>query len=170
MKNKKIMYLLVILLILVIATGCSKKHGNNSKKDDEYDASDFIYMLNLEKTGYIIAGVSNRDPYILKAKIPSKHNVLPVVGIGDYAFYGCSNLTSIEIPNSVTSIGEGAFYYCSNLTSIEIPNSVTSIGEYAFYYCSNLTIRCEANNKPSGWDNYWNPDNCVVVWGYKKYQ
>ena len=62
-----------------------------------------------------------------------------VTSIGDRAFYDCSGLTSVEIPNSVTSIGRSAFSDCSGLTSVEIPNSVTSIGEYAFSYCSGLT-------------------------------
>ena len=58
---------------------------------------------------------------------------------GDSAFSGCSGLTSVVIPNSVTSIGERAFDGCSGLTSITIPNSVTSIGYYAFDGCSGLT-------------------------------
>jgi hypothetical protein len=60
--------------------------------------------------------------------------------IGYQAFYNCSGLTSIVIPNSVTSIGNSAFYYCTSLISIEIPNSVTSIGNSAFYYCTSLTL------------------------------
>ncbi len=61
-----------------------------------------------------------------------------VTSIGQYAFDGCSGLTSVTIGNSVTSIGEMAFYGCRGLTSVTIPNSVTSIGELAFYGCSGL--------------------------------
>ena len=59
--------------------------------------------------------------------------------IGGYAFKGCSSLTSVTIPNSVTSIGDSAFEACSSLTSVTIPNSVTSIGGFAFSSCRSLT-------------------------------
>ena len=59
--------------------------------------------------------------------------------IGNYAFYKCSAVSSITIPESVTSIGSSAFYACTDLTSITISSSVTSIGIQAFSYCSSLT-------------------------------
>ena len=62
-----------------------------------------------------------------------------VTTIGDSAFWECENLTTVIIPNSVTTLSNQAFIYCSNLTTITIPNSVTSIGSGAFQGCRSLT-------------------------------
>lgn len=62
-----------------------------------------------------------------------------VTSIGDYAFFGCSGLSSVTISNSVTSIGHAAFFGCSGLSSMTIPNSITSISDSMFYSCSNLS-------------------------------
>ena len=70
--------------------------------------------------------------------IPDTLDKIKVTGIGYEAFYGCNNLTSVSIPDSVTSIGTYAFKECSGLTSVSIPNKVTSIGNGAFGMCSNL--------------------------------
>ncbi|MGM9830222.1 MAG: leucine-rich repeat protein, partial [Muribaculaceae bacterium] len=79
--------------------------------------------------------------------------------IGDHAFYGCSGLTSVSIPNSVTSIGESAFCYCSSLASITIGKSVTSIGGGAFFNCSGLTsIIVDSENQI-----YDSRENCNAI-------
>ncbi|MBQ4155521.1 MAG: leucine-rich repeat domain-containing protein, partial [Clostridia bacterium] len=70
-----------------------------------------------------------------------------VTSIGERVFYGCSKLTNITMPNSVTSIGDYAFAWCESLTSVTIPYSVTSIGEEAFYECYSLkSIIVNGNN------------------------
>lgn len=73
-----------------------------------------------------------------KITIPHKIEKYQVVGIGVWAFDGCSSLQSIVIPDSVTEIGEKAFYRCDSLQSISIPDSVTEIGKCAFFECFSL--------------------------------
>ena len=93
--------------------------------------------------------------------------------IGDNAFKICDALTSITIPNSVTSIGYGAFYECYALTSITIPNSVTSIGNSAFTYCESLTSVTIPNSVTSfgggAFDGCYSLTSIVVESGNSNY-
>ena len=104
-----------------------------------YDAEidDIYYNLILKsKTAEVTSG---NNKYKGEVNIPSsieKDGVIyPVTSIGSSAFYYCTGLTDITIPNSVTSIGGQAFMGCWGLTSINIPNSVTSISSSAFSGC-----------------------------------
>ena len=101
----------------------------------------------------VIDNLRYADTYLVETvdKSLSTYNIKQgTKWIGDYAFRSCSSLTSVTIPNSVTSIREYAFVYCSGLTSVTIPNSVTNIGSCAFYECCSLTaITCEAVNPPA---------------------
>ncbi|MBR5593668.1 MAG: leucine-rich repeat protein [Bacteroidaceae bacterium] len=93
---------------------------------------------NSQPDGVVYAG---KVLYKYKGRMPSNTSITIKEGtlsITDYAFYECSGLTSITIPNSVKSIGNYAFNRCG-LTSVTIGNSVTSIGQWAFYNCKGLT-------------------------------
>ena len=72
---------------------------------------------------------------VIPAKVTHNGAVYSVIGIGDRAFIGSFDLTSITLPNSVTNIEGYAFSNCISLTSITLPNSVTSIGEAVFNDC-----------------------------------
>ena len=108
---------------------------------------DLYYNLDATNKTAEVTPHNSAYPYwstsITTANIPSsvEYNSVTysVTSIGNYAFVGCSSLTSVTIPNSVTSIGNGAFAGCSGLTSVTIGNSVANIGGEAFAECSSLT-------------------------------
>ena len=109
------------------------------------NASELINGLyyDFDKSDMTASVSSNRNftggDLIIPEKVEYNEEIYSVTSIGEDAFWGCSGLTSVEIPNSVTSIGFRAFSGCTGLTSVEIPNSVTSIGWYAFSGCTGLT-------------------------------
>ena len=109
--------------------------NNNEVADDGYIYfvhNGIRYML---KEGKVIVARQPRSlsgEIVLPESVAYKGNTYKITAIRVAAFYGCSGLTSITIPDSVTSIGSEAFRNCSSLTSITIPDGVTSIGDEAF--------------------------------------
>ena len=102
--------------------------------------------------GYYIGDV------VIPETITYNNTAYSVTSIGIGAFAN-SELTAINIPNSVSSIGRQAFFCCYGLTSLTIGNSVSSIGDEAFYYCSGLTsVAVDKNN-----DTYDSRDNCNAI-------
>lgn len=89
--------------------------------------SAFISSTSLEGTYEIPTSVMDPNGYTFS-----------VTSIGDYAFYECSNLISVDIPAQITTIGHFAFGGCEKLSSISFPNSLTSIGRYAFDNCKDI--------------------------------
>jgi len=113
-------------------------------------AGDYNYTTNDDTvtiTGYNgPAGMMN---------IPATINGLPVVSIGEYAFSGCSGLTSVTIPSSVTSIWDYAFSGCSGLTGVIFEGNAPRVGTSVFYSASNAIIYRVAD--ATGWPTVPNP-------------
>ena len=148
-----------------IAAWCAISFGDD-------DANPLSYAHNLYLNGELVTdlvipnSVTSIGDYafsgcsgLTSIEIPNS-----VTSIGDYAFFDCSSLTSVTIPNSVTSIGDEAFLSCSGLTSVTIPNSVTSIGDLAFYSCDGLTsVTIEAETPPTLGENaFYYTNNCPI--------
>lgn len=91
------------------------------------------YITSAEELTCTVTTTNISGDVVIPEKVTYEEKTYTVTSIGNSAFYGCSSLTSIEIPSSVTSISNYAFEGCSSLTNIKIPNSVTSIGDFAFY-------------------------------------
>ena len=132
MKRRILSMLLVLMMLLSIMPTAA--FADKSSTDVVYNVESGKIYFN-KSTGEI----TDCDSTVTKAVIPSEINGTSVMSIGNNAFWDCSSLTSIKLPNSVKSIGKQAFYNCTSLTSITLPNSVKSIGDYAFDGCSSLT-------------------------------
>ena len=126
----------------------------------DFKYGDLYYNITSESEKTVEVTFQKQDSYFdnyadltavtVPTNITYNGTIYNVVAIGGDAFSYCEGLTSITIPNSVTSIGESTFYYCKGLTSVTIPNSVTSIGDHAFWGCTGLTSVVIGNNDSLG--------------------
>ena len=102
--------------------------------------------------------------YLNNARVTNLNNASGATSIGSYAFYGCTSLSTANIPTSVQSIGNQAFTGCTGLTSVTIFSSVQSIGNYAFNGCPNLTsVTINSNAVASA--NYSSSSNFLTRFG-----
>lgn len=121
-----------LLLVAVSIVAAAIAHAQS------FTVGRIIYSPTSESTAEVVFN----DAFIGDATIPNTVSnngiTYTITSIGEGAFNGCTNLTSVIIPNTVTSIGKNAFFYCTSLVSVSIPASVTSIGNGTFNGCSSL--------------------------------
>ena len=139
----------------VYYTGSIKQWEDINIYDDNYILLSAEIIFNYKETpdlpydnvtDYLFYEISNNEAVITGCDsrisgdviIPSMLGGYTVASISNTAFYNCSSMTSVLIPNSVTTIGDSAFYNCSSLTKVSIGKGVTSIGDSAFYGCFSI--------------------------------
>ena len=153
-----------LLFLALLATTCLWAY--------DFQSGDLYYKITSSSEPFTVEVTNNGTYTLTSAVIPSsvEYNGITyaVTSIGQDAFYACTSLTSISIPNSVTTIGYLAFTGCSSLTSISIPKSVTEIGKTqyggtyrgpVFTYCPALTSIVVEEGNPI----YDSRDNCNAI-------
>ena len=145
MKNSNLMtrVALTLLVMMLTATTAWADDSGSCGNNVTYKYSESTHTLTISGSGAMENYGTPTPPWhyafqsctnMTSVSIPNS-----VTSIGFYAFVSCSSLMSVSIPNSVTSINHNAFSYCSSLTSVSIPSSVTSINSCLFRQCSSLT-------------------------------
>ena len=145
MKQNLLKSLLLALLLAMLPRVASAYDFMVDGLCYNYNSDGTSVTVTYEGTGSFGYGYSNLNgDLVIPESVTSNGTTYSVTTIDSDAFYDCTGLTSVTIPNSVTTIGSIAFYGCTGLTSVTIPNSVTAIGSGAFYNTAWF------NNQPDG--------------------
>ena len=120
------------------------------------------FQLSSDGTYYSVIGLGAETGE--EIEIPDKYKDVPVKEIADNVFNGSTHLRKVKIHSGLTKIGTEAFKGCVNIHEMRIPLSVTEMGSGAFAGCSNMHFRCEAPEKPSGWEENSISDVSCVTW------
>lgn len=145
---RKILAMLLAVLMLSVLVACGDKQDDTTgdtvinvgslKMTYRAENGDtFTYEYD-KSTTVIITGFSGNDePHVVT--IPATIEDKTVVAIGDEAFFACSNISAVELPEGLTAIGNYAFANCEALKEVRLPSTLKTIGDCAFYSCDALS-------------------------------
>lgn len=150
---RKTFTLLIALLALTVSSWA---------QSNEVQIGDFWYQLETQgslKLAYVmkLPGSSDFESYgntvsgdiVIPATVEYNTEVYQVMGLLDYAFVGCSEITSVTIEEGVTSVNNHAFWECSSLTTVTLPSTIMDLGDQAFGFSGLTTITIKAPNPPT---------------------
>ena len=158
MMQKKIKSLIYAGLGLILCVLLCGGIGMTAQAEESKTYGDFTYEE--AKDGITITGYTGKAKKVI---IPDMINGTEVISIGNKAFWECTSLTGVTIPEGVTSIGNDAFSLCGNLTSISLPKSLTSIGSYGFSGTDLTSITIPENVRSIGCEAFFLCDKLKKV-------
>jgi hypothetical protein len=108
----------------------------------DFEENGIYYLITGPNTASVTYKDRNFNSYSGTVNVPAtvthEGQTYTVTAVGRLAFYNCTGLTSVTLPNTVTLLDYAAFYNCTSLTSVNIPSSVTTLGEFCFESCESL--------------------------------
>ena len=144
-----------LLTVVPLSASAAQTGNNRSSAVNPYSNIRYRVLDDEAKTAEITAYGNTTGT----VTIPSQIDSFTIVSVAKEAFYGCSDMLEIYIPNTVTSIGDSAFANCTGLLEVVIPPSVTSIGSNAFSGCTRL-YRMSVDEGNTVYDSR---DNCRAI-------
>ena len=130
------MVLTALALVAVLAFGCFVLM-NESDSADAVSIDGLEYSIN--ESGATVTGYSgSSSSVIIPSSITQDGIDYPVISIDHSAFYGCSTIESVVIPDSVNSLGSNVFEGCSNLTDVVLGDNISTMGPMVFHQCTSL--------------------------------
>lgn len=164
---KKITIIAIVLTIIIASlASCASSKGGDLTSINNYvapnytvtvDTGTFTFAEGQGDTAIITkySGLYTEHEVTIPDTIQFQGGTRTVTAIGDEAFYYCTSVTSIKIPETVVTIGKNAFTGCSKLSSITIPDAVTTINNSAFRGCTSLkSVTFSANSNLKEIGNY----------------
>ena len=159
---------LLILLAAMLWCGSALAAGSGTCGENLTWNLDSNGVLTISGTGSMCDSPWENDASFVAAGVKKAVINKGVTGIGDWAFKGCSNLVSVDLPEGLIHIGNSAFWNCRSLRSIQIPDGVTYIGDSAFFNCSLSSARIPQSVETIPWDpfEYGVADDFVMTVAY----
>ena len=155
---------ILLLVLLVVLTGCGTQPVKIVDEKKEENTMAIAYTeINFTKEKKEMAGIQELSgKVVIPATFQYDDIYYEIVCIGDEAFWGCTEITELILPEGVTSIGNEAFFNCKNMKSLTIPDSITDIGYGVFQWCESLkSIRWKGNiyTSASDFETAWEQAN-----------
>lgn len=155
---------LFAMTALVVATSASAKFYDFEVAGLFYSINEGGTTVTLSHNGEGIYDSDYTGDIVIPAEVSYDGKTYTVTAIGEYAFYGCVDVSSVKMPETITKIGDFALYYCYGLSEVEIPGSVTEICQSAISFCRGLTSLTIPNSVTViGEMAFMNCDNLVSI-------